>query len=261
MVNKNKALRRTLGNLIGVTVIALVWIGTSFAAHGQWREDASTVSFQSSEFAACGCDGAKLGGFSRRSSGRRVGPVSRAKQNVALLSHRETPPGNMGLHFPYQATQMYYYRRPYNDYHVPGHLAESKGSPAESTLGENLGYSNHIFEEAHESAELYFGKEIPENEVDGLLEYVDWQEHQQQRLNWEGAPNYHVEQREQAFPSTDHAPLQNSKRRAADLQRKRAQDDEPIDTPATSEAGFSIRPASSSNSSNAEADFLDFERE
>ena len=259
MVNKNKVLRRTLGKLTGVTVIALVRIGTSFAAHGQWVEDASSiVSFQSSDFAACGCGEATLSGFSSRNLGRRSGPISRAKQNAALLRHRETPPGNMGLHFPYQATQLYYYRRPYNDYHVPGHLAESKGSPAESMLGENLGYSNHIFEQAHEAAEIYFDTGVREHEEDGLLEYVDWRSHQQQRLNWEAPPSYHAEQRAQPFPSTDHEPLQNSKRRPADLQSDRAEKDEQAATPETMQEAFSIRPASSSNS---EAQSLPLEEE
>lgn len=259
MVNTNKTFRRTLGQPFGVTVIALVWIGTSLVAQGQWVEDAfPDVSFESSELAACGCQEVTLCGLLHRNNGKRNGLCSRAKQNVALLSHRETPPGNMGLHFPYQATQMYYYRRPYNDYHVPGHLAESKGSPAESALGENLGYSNHIFEQAHESAELYFDAGVSEHGEDGLMEYVDWRNHQQQRLDWEATPTYHVEQRAEPFPTTSDKPLQKSNRRADDLETERVKGDKQPATPNPTQAGFSIRPAGSTNS---QSKFHYFERE
>ena len=107
----------------------------------------------------------------------------------------------MGLHFPYQANQMYYYRRPYNDIHVPTHVGESKDSPAQSTFGRNLGYSNQIFERVHEAGEEYHEAQQGGGiENDGLLEFVDWNKHRQSRLNWEATPRYQSEYHDDSFP-------------------------------------------------------------
>jgi len=110
------------------------------------------------------------------------GALASARQNVATLVHRETPPGNLGLHFPYTATQMYYYRRPYNDFHVAQHLGESRDSPAQSTLGQGLGYSSQIFEQVHNATEGYYNSQYgTELDKDGLLEFVDWRDHRQEQ--------------------------------------------------------------------------------
>lgn len=121
-----------------------------------------------------------------------------------VLRNPETPPGNMGLHFPYQANQMYYYRRPYNDIHVPTHVAESQDSPSQSTFGRGFGYSNQVFERAHETAEQYHNALQRRGggiEKDGLLEFVDWAEHRQSRLNWEAIPRYNSGHQDYSFPS------------------------------------------------------------
>lgn len=260
----NKTFRGILGHCYNVAFIALVSIGTSLVAQGQWEDGAYlSASFETEELAACGCDEAgssTYSDYSSRNTRRRSGPVSRAKQNVAFLHHRETPPGNMGLHFPYQATRLYYYRRPYNDHHVPGHLVESKGSPAESALGEHLGYSNHIFEQAHESAELQFEAGVSEHQEDGLLEYVDWRSHQQQRLNWEASPSYDagVQRGAQPFQTTSHKPLQKTNRGTDDLQTERLEADQAPVRPTQNLEGFSVRPASSANS---QTEFQYYEQE
>lgn len=154
----------------------------------------------------CECDTAQLApaapllektkfGLPWRSRSGKVGElVSGIKQTAAILGHRESPTGNMGLHFPYQATQMYYYRRPYNHHHVPSHLGESRHRTAAGSLGESFGYSNQIFDQAHEWVEAHLNSQGLENNRDGLLEYVDWKTHYQKRLVWEAEPDHEDKQ-------------------------------------------------------------------
>lgn len=202
---------------IGFTAIATLWAGNSVLAQVELVEPlpfevSGQVSGQfSDDIAQCECSESspgkiRSGVLCRKHNGKVCGIVSGVKQNVAMLSHRESPTGNMSLHFPYRATQMYYYRRPYNYQHVPTHLQESEMSAARSLIGNNLGYSNQIFDQAHESVEAYLNTEGLQIDKDGLLEYVDWKDHQQDRLAWEAKPGYEVEQRveqrvEQLVPS------------------------------------------------------------
>ena len=139
----------------------------------------------------------------RIGGGNLAGYVSGVRSSAAILRHRDTPPGNMGLRFPYQANQMYYYRRPYNDYHVPTHVRESQDSPAQSTFGRNLGYSNQIFEHVHSTAAEYHESHLRQGggiEKDGILEFVDWPEHRQSRLTWQETPRYQRAPRDGSYP-------------------------------------------------------------
>ena len=213
MITSYKALlapQRNLFQRVIFSVTGVLAIGVSSVSLAQFHESdfystgsyldscqSSGCEIASHECAGCQATSARLGG------GKIAGYVSGVRYNAAILKHRETPPGNMGLHFPYQANQMYYYRRPYNDFHVPMHVGESKDSPARSTFGENLGYSNQIFERAHEAAEQYHEAQATSGggiEKDGLLEFVDWRKHRQSRLNWEATPRYHSDYQDDSYP-------------------------------------------------------------
>jgi len=166
---------------IGIATVSTLLISISVIANGQCTQ--CDVGFRDCA-SRCQLGAAHQLAGRRGLAGGGRGALAGARQNVALLAHRETPPGNMGLHFPYNATQMYYYRRPYNDFHVPMHLGESRDGPAQSTFGQGLGYSNQIFEQK-----------------DGLLEFVDWRDHRQERQIWESTPRYHSEYRDDSYPT------------------------------------------------------------
>jgi len=204
MSNTNKTIWILWAWRIAFTAFATLWIGNSALAQVELVEQLpyeTETLYESVDGAAkCGCDQSpprniRSGLPCRTHRGKICGVVSGVKHSAAMLSHRESPTGDMGLHFPYQATQMYYYRRPYNHLHVPIHVQESNQSAARSVIGENLGYSNQIFDQAHELAEAYLNSEGLEVDKDGLLEYVDYKKHQQDRLAWEAKPEYEAEQR------------------------------------------------------------------
>ena len=192
----NQTQTRNWVRRIAIAAVSVL-IGGAAIAHGQCTDCAG--GYQSS-FPRCQLGRHLLTG-QQGLAGGAGGFLEGAKQNAALLRHRETPPGNMGLHFPYNATQMYYYRRPYNDFHVPTHVSESRHGATRSTFGRGLGYSNQIFEQVHKSTEQYYnsyhGSEL---DKDGLLEFVDWRDHQQQRRIWESMPRYHSEYRDGSLP-------------------------------------------------------------
>jgi hypothetical protein len=226
MVNAKTICWKTWAQRVGFAAIAVLCAGASvFAQEHLVEEGSPDVSYQCSNCEdQCECDQRKaIGGLSRPLGGKVCNWISGVKHNATMLGQREAPRGDMSLHFPYQLTQMYYYRRPYNHQHVPSHLAEPKGSPDQSTLGENLVYSNQIFEQAHESAEAYFSVQNQELEKDGLLEHVDWRKHQQERLKWEAAPGRQMEPSDQSFSAHDSDTLNRS---ATDLRRSRSQDEE-----------------------------------
>lgn len=260
MSNTYKTLAEILVWRIGVTVIATIGIANSVTAQVEFaNQESSAISQQScDDVAQCKFHQSWLGKATNRlpcrARGRRTGGVvAGVKQTAAMLSHRETPLGDMSLHFPYQATHMYYYRRPYNDYHVQRHLDQSKDSPARSSLGENLGYSNQIFEQAHESVEVYLNSEGLELEEDGLLEYADWKQHQQDRLIWESPHRYHADAEGLSLPTEDLAlPLEdeepeevlneNADNRINFVMSDRSGDEEQVAAdPLNFEEGFSVR--------------------
>ena len=194
MITSHKALRRLLRNSFQRIVFAVtgtIAIGMASVSLGQFHESGAVpCGGCQGHVARCGLGNWSLAGY-----------AAGVRDSAAILRHRETPPGNMGLHFPYQANQMYYYRRPYNDIHVPTHVRESKDSPAQSTFGRNLGYSNQIFERVHEAGEEYHEAQQGGGiENDGLLEFVDWNKHRQSRLNWEATPRYQSEYNDDSFP-------------------------------------------------------------
>jgi len=201
MSNTNKIHRILWAWRIAFTIFATLWTGNFALAQVELVE---RLPFENSyqfdeDVAQCGCDQSPPGkirnGLPCGTHRAKVcGVVSGVKRSAAMLSHRESPTGDMSLHFPYQATQMYYYRRPYNHHHVPIHVQESNNSSARSSVGENLGYSNQIFDQAHELVEAYLNSEGLKVDEDGLLEYVDWKKHQQDRLAWEAKPVYQAEQ-------------------------------------------------------------------
>lgn len=194
---------------ICVALLAAISFGIPSIAQGQFAGQASLITSHSDYVSQCGCQTCPTVAAGARApcqgcNGKVGALVSGVKRNAAMLSHRETPPGNMGLHFPYQATQMYYYRRPYNDFHVPPHIDESRSGPNQSTFGDRLGYSNQIFDQVHKSSEEYHNAQYgAELEKDGLLEFVDWKGHQQKRLIWEAAPRYQSEHRNAPYPPLD----------------------------------------------------------
>ena len=211
MVNLNRTLSKNwFSGFISVAVAALSF-GIASTAFGQFDEYAPAAdawyqfSDHSTSVAQCGYDCpsaiARCWGANCNLGNYAAG----VRHSAAMLRHRELPPGNMGLHFPYQANQMYYYRRPYNSFHVPTHVGESRNSSAQSTFGQSLGYSNQIFERIHQSSEQYHDAvHGGETEKDGLLEFVDWKKHQQSRLNWEANPRHYSGnysgQRDRAYP-------------------------------------------------------------
>jgi hypothetical protein len=207
MNTTNRTLPKFSAWQIGVAIIATICTVNSATAQVQFaNEESSSVSLQSS-------NGVTHGDFSESwlskatnrlpccgHRGRACGVVAGVKQSAAMLSHRETPLGDMGLHFPYHATQMYYYRRPYNDHHVRRQLEQSLGSLGYSALGGNLGYSNQVFQDAHQSVEGYLNSEGIKLEEDGLLEYTDWKQHQLNRLTWETPPRYQADAEDLSLP-------------------------------------------------------------
>jgi len=204
MIKQNKTLPRIwFLRMVGVAV-GIASIGISSLAVAQFVEPGSewADSYPRAGYASqYRCENCQPEVHGCVAGDCRLGLFARGRGNVALLRHRETPPGNMGLHFPYQVNQMYYYRRPYNSFHVPTHVEESKHSSAQSSFGESLGYSNQVFELVHQTTEQHHDARYGgETEKDGLLEFVDWTQHRQSRLNWEAIPKYHSDYRDGSYP-------------------------------------------------------------
>lgn len=247
----NKTLHKTLAWRIGAAVIVAICTGNSVTAQVEFADQESFSILQQSSDGVTPCDfhqcwlGKAPNRLPCQGKGRRIGGVvAGVKQSAAMLSHRETPLGDMGLHFPYQATQMYYYRRPYNSHHVPRQLNQSQGSTALSAFGKDLGYSNQIFEEAHQSVEGYLNSEGIKLEEDGLLEYADWKQHQLGRLTWETPPRYHAEAQDPSFPVENEEPeealIEKAGNRVSFVRRDRAPDDEQVmPNPLNPNKGFS----------------------
>ena len=220
-MKKNKIQPQNWFRRIGIAAVSTLLISISGIAHGQCTQ--CDVDYRNCRFSDCGsrCQGGGCHGLAgqRGLAGGGVGALAGAKQNVALLAHRETPPGNMGLHFPYNATQMYYYRRPYNDYHVPTHLGESRDGNAQSTVGKGLGYSHQIFEQVHDSTEQYYNSQHgTELDRDGLLEFVDWRDHREQRQIWESTPRYHSEYRDDSYPAMNEEVMNRNSKENSDYE-------------------------------------------
>lgn len=96
------------------------------------------------------------------------------------LLRKEQPALNMHQRFPYHAMEMSYYRRPYNAHKVNEQRYQS------ATLMPQRPYGNQMYSQLHKMTEEFTqaegGADLPK---DGYLEYVDWEKHRQQRLNWE----------------------------------------------------------------------------
>lgn len=219
MITSHKALRRLRTLLrnsfqrIVFAITGVIAIGLASVSLGQFHESGAVpCGGCQGHVARCGLGNCSLAGY-----------AAGVRDSAAILRHRETPPGNMGLHFPYHANQMYYYRRPYNDYHVPTHVEESRNSSAQSSFGGNLGYSNQIFEQAHSAAEEYHNSlSFGEAEEDGLLEFVDWTKHRQSRLNWESIPRYHSEQQSNPYPYLNEEVMNQRPSRGQDFELGRS---------------------------------------
>ena len=94
------------------------------------------------------------------------------------LLRKEQPELNMHQRFPYRASEMSYYRRPYNAHTVSAHRYQAMGLPTTP-------YSNQMYKSIHEMTRQHMESEGgSELATDGYLEYVDWQKHRNQRLIW-----------------------------------------------------------------------------
>ncbi len=101
---------------------------------------------------------------------------------------REYAAGNEPQHFSYDTRRMYYYRRPYNTYHV--REARSLDKTTVGFDGQHVRGRSHyqsraeIFASVNREVEARYDRSYEEIE-DGQLEYVDWEDHQDAKKTWQ----------------------------------------------------------------------------
>lgn len=101
---------------------------------------------------------------------------------------REYAAGDEPQHFSYDTRRLYYYRRPYNMYHI--REARSLDKTTIGFNGQHVPGRSHyqsraeIFASVNREVEARYDRSYEEIE-DGQLEYVDWEEHQVAKKTWQ----------------------------------------------------------------------------
>ena len=124
---------------------------------------------------------------------------SAAFSDFKQLHASSPPPGNMTQRYPYDTWRMYYYDRPYNAHQVDQRTQELTATT--NTFA--LPYSNRVFEDVFTQMEdnlmdHYLGYNSNPTNVnpepamqqvwrDKFLEYSDWHDHRNSRIQWQNA--------------------------------------------------------------------------